>query len=77
MKTAVILTNVVVSVSLAATGLTRMILRDPLLGRGYEWSTLMWILGLVSLFLIPLEICLIRSPKSGQSTAPPPSNRLR
>jgi hypothetical protein len=66
MKAVVIVTNLIVSAALAATGLTRMILRDPLLSRGYEWSTLMWIAGLVSLFLIPLEICLIRSPRKEQ-----------
>ena len=63
MKKAVIVLNLIASLSLASTGLTRMILRDPLLGHGYEWSTAMWILGLVSLFFIPLEICLIRPQK--------------
>ena len=63
MKNAIILANLLASLSLAATGLVRMILRDPLLGRGYEWSTAMWIAGLVSLFFIPLEICLIRPQK--------------
>jgi hypothetical protein len=62
-KRAIIFTNLIVSLSLAATGLTRMILRDPLLGRGYEWSTLIWISGVVSLFFIPLEICLIKPQK--------------
>ncbi len=61
MKRAIIAANVIVSLSLAATGLTRMILRDPLLGTGYEWSTLIWISGVVSLFFIPLEICLIKT----------------
>ena len=63
MKKAIIILNVIGSLSLASTGLVRMILRDPLLGRGYEWSTAMWIAGLVSFFFIPLEICLIRPQK--------------
>ena len=59
-KHLIILVNVLVSLSLAGTGLTRMILRNPLLGSGYEFSTLMWIGGVVSFFLIPLEICIIK-----------------
>ena len=62
-KYIIIAINAVVSVSLAATGLYGMAMRDPLLGGGYEWSTLRWIIGLVTLFLIPLEICVIKSPK--------------
>lgn len=59
-KYLIILANAIVSLSLAGTGLTGMILRDPLLGGGYEYSTLMWISGVVSFFLIPLEICIIK-----------------
>jgi len=62
-KSLIIVANAVVGLSLAGTGLTGMILRDPLLGGGYEFSTIMWISGIVSLFLIPLEICIIKSPK--------------
>ena len=40
-----------------------MVLRDVWLGTGYEWSTLLWIVGLVGFFLIPLEICLMKSRK--------------
>jgi hypothetical protein len=65
MKRALIVDNLIISLTLAATGLTRMILRDPRLARGYEWSTLIWISGVVSLFLIPLEICPIRPQKTG------------
>jgi hypothetical protein len=61
-KSLVISLNAVVSVGLAATGLTHMLQRDPLAGGGHEYATLMWIAGLVSLFLIPLEICLIKTP---------------
>lgn len=63
-KLLIILTNVLVSVTLAGLGLAGMILRDPLLGTGYEWSTLLWIVGLVTLFFIPLEVCLIKSRKT-------------
>ena len=59
-KHLIILANVIVSLSLAGIGMTRMIMRDPLLGSGYEFSTLMWISGVVSFFLIPLEICIIK-----------------
>ncbi len=59
----IILTNALVSVALAGIGLAGMILSDPLSGSGYEWSTLLWIIGLVTLFLIPLEVCLIKSRK--------------
>ncbi len=62
-KLLIILTNAVLSTALAGTGLAGMILRDPLLGGGYEWSTLLWIIGLVTLFFIPLEVCLIKSRK--------------
>ncbi len=61
----IILTNAVVSVTLASIGLAGMIMRDPLLGGGYEWSTLLWIIGLVTLFFIPLEMCLIKPQKRG------------
>lgn len=64
-KFIIIAINAVVSLSLAGTGLYGMAMRDPLLGGGYEWSTLMWITGLVTLFLIPLEICVIKPPKRG------------
>ncbi len=59
----IILTNAVVSVTLAGIGLAGMVLRDPLLGGGYEWSTLLWIIGLVTLFFIPLEVCVIKPQK--------------
>ena len=55
--------NAVVSVTLASIGLAGMVLRDPLLGGGYEWSTLLWIIGLVTLFFIPLEMCVIKPQK--------------
>ncbi len=60
MKKMVILTNAVVSLGLASTGLTRLILKDPFSGMGYEWSAFMLIIGLVTLFLIPLEICIMK-----------------
>lgn len=66
----VIVANAVISSALAGIGLAGMVLRDPLLGGGYEWSTLLWIAGLVTFFFIPLEVCLIRTRKSG-SAAPP------
>lgn len=59
-KKLIILTNAVVSLAMAGTGLAGMILRDPLLGGGYEWSTLLWITGLMTLFFIPLEVCVIK-----------------
>ena len=59
-KHLIILANVIVSLSLAGIGMTRMIMRDPLLGGGYEFSTLIWISGVVSFWLIPLEICIIK-----------------
>lgn len=62
-KLIIISANAVVSLALASTGLAGMILRDPLLGGGYEWSTLRWIVGVVTLFLIPLEICVIKPQK--------------
>ncbi len=62
-KLLIILTNTVLSFTLAGLGLTGMVLRDPLLGGGYEFSTLLWITGLVTFFLIPLEVCVIKSPK--------------
>ncbi len=55
--------NVVFSMSLAGTGFLGMARRDLLHGVGHEWSTLMWISGLVTLFLIPLEICVIKIRK--------------
>ncbi len=60
-KSLIILANAVVSLTLAGVGFVGMALRDPILGGGYEWSTLLWITGLVTLFLIPLEICVIKS----------------
>ena len=62
-KKLIILANVVVSLAMAGTGLAGMALRDPLLGGGYEWSTLLWITGLVTLFFIPLEVCVIKPKK--------------
>ncbi len=64
-KLLIILTNAVVSLALAGIGLAGMVLRDPLLGGGYEWSTLVWITGLVTLFFIPLEVCLIKPQGRG------------
>ena len=63
MKRLVIVGNAVVSLGLTGTGLAGMVLRDVWLGTGYEWATLLWIVGLVSFFLIPLEICLVKSRK--------------
>lgn len=57
--------NAVVSLTLTGIGFAGMALRDPLLGVGYEWSTLLWIIGLVTFFLIPLEVCLIKPRKRG------------
>jgi hypothetical protein len=62
-KFIIIAANFIISVSLAATGFIGMVRRDPLYGVGNEWSTLMWISGLVTLFLIPLEVCVIKSYK--------------
>ena len=59
-KYIIIAINAVVSVSLAGVGLYGMVMRDPLAGGGYEWSTLLWITGLVTLFFIPLEVCVIK-----------------
>lgn len=64
----VIVANAVISSAMAGIGLAGMILRDPLLGGGYEWSTLLWITGLVTFFFIPLEVCLIRTRKSDSAT---------
>ncbi len=64
-KKIIISANAVVSLAMTGAGLTGMILRDPLLGGGYEWSTLLWITGLVTLFFIPLEICVIKPQKRG------------
>ena len=64
-KFAIIAANFVVSASLAGIGLSGMIRRDPLFAVGNEWSTFMWISGLVTLFLIPLEVCVIKSSKRG------------
>ncbi len=57
--------NAVVSVTLASIGLAGMVLRDPLLGGGYECSTLLWIIGQVTLYFIPLEMCVIKPQKRG------------
>ncbi len=65
MKKIIISANAVVSFTLAGIGLAGMALRDPLLGGGYEWSTLLWITGVVTFFFIPLEVCLIKSRKKG------------
>ncbi len=64
MKNAVILINVIISLALFITGLIRLILKDPYTGVGYEWSAFMVIIGLVTLFLIPLEICVLKSQKN-------------
>ncbi len=63
-KFIVIAANFIISVSLAATGFIGMARRDLLYGVGNEWSTLMWISGLVTLFLIPLEICVIKPKRT-------------
>ncbi len=62
-KHLIIVANAVISLSLIGVGFTGMALRDPLLGGGYEYSTLLWITGLMTLFLIPAEICIIKSEK--------------
>ncbi len=62
-KKIIILTNAVVSLTLAGTGLVRLLLRDPFSGVGYEWSAFMVIAGLCTLFFIPLEICIIKPQK--------------
>jgi hypothetical protein len=62
-KSLVILANAVVSLTLVGVGFIGMALRDPILGGGYEFSTLMWIGGLITLFLIPAEICVLKSEK--------------
>lgn len=62
-KFIIIATNFVFSASLAGIGFFGMIQRDSLFAVGNEWSTLMWIFGLVTLFLIPLEVCVIKSSK--------------
>ncbi len=64
-KKIVISVNAVVSFTLTGLGFAGMVLRDPLLGVGYEWSTLLWIIGLVTFFLIPLEVCLIKPRRRG------------
>ncbi len=74
-KLIVIAANFVFSVSLAATGFIGMARRDLLYGVGNEWSTLMWIFGLVTLFLIPLEVCVIKSPKKEWPTRGKPRFR--
>ena len=63
-KFIIIAANFVFSVSLASMGFLGMARRDLLYGVGNEWSTLMWISGLVTLFLIPLEICVIKPKKT-------------
>ncbi len=63
-KKLLISANAVLSLALTGIGLAGMILRDPLLGGGYEWSTLLWITGLVTFFFIPLEVCVIKSRKN-------------
>ena len=62
-KKLIIATNAVLSLAMAGAGLTGMILRDPLAGGGYEFATLLWITGLITFFLIPLEICVIKTRK--------------
>ena len=63
-KFIMIAANFVFSVSLASIGFLGMVRRDLLYGVGNEWSTLMWISGLVTLFLIPLEICVIKPKRT-------------
>ncbi len=63
-KLIIIVANFVFSVTLAGVGFLGMARRDLLYSVGNEWSTLMWISGLVTLFLIPLEICVIKLKKT-------------
>ena len=63
MKKIVVSANAVVSLAMTGTGLAGMVLRDPLLGSGYEWSSVLWIAGMVTFFLIPLEVCVMKSRK--------------
>ncbi len=60
--------NFVFSVTLASNGFLGMARRDLFYAKGNEWSTAMWIFGLVTLFLIPLELCVIQSPKKDNLT---------
>lgn len=62
-KKVIIWANLAVSLTLASTGMAGMVLRDPWFGAGYEWSTALWIVGMITLWLIPLEVCVIKSPK--------------
>lgn len=64
-KLALIAANFVFSASLAGIGFSGMYRRDLLFSVGNEWSTFMWIFGLVTLFLIPLEVCVIKTSKRG------------
>ncbi len=64
-KRIIISVNALVSLAMTGTGLAGMILRDPLLGGGYEFATSLWIIGLMTFFFIPLEICLIKSQRRG------------
>lgn len=59
-KPYLIFSNVVISATLTIAGLLGMIFTNRVAGVIYEWSTLVWILGLVSFWLIPLEILFIK-----------------
>lgn len=59
-KAAIIVANAVFSLSLVAAGAIGMLTANRGLGVEYPWSAFLWILGLISLFLIPLEICVIK-----------------
>ncbi len=73
-KKLIISANAVVSLALTSIGLIGMILRDPLLGGGYEFATFLWITGLMTFFFIPLEVCVIKpqrkSPYRGYRRRP-------
>lgn len=59
-KPYIIFGNALISAGLAFAGLLGMISTDRVAGVIREWSTLIWVLGLVSAWLIPLEILFIR-----------------
>ncbi|MBI4331941.1 MAG: hypothetical protein HY673_11730 [Chloroflexi bacterium] len=59
-RSVIIGANVLFSMSLVAAGAVGMLTANRGVGVEHPWSALLWILGLVSLFLIPLEICVIK-----------------
>jgi len=56
----IIFANILVSTSLTLIGLRGMMLSNRGLGIEQEWAALLWVVGLVSFFLIPLEICVLK-----------------